>query len=94
MDNNCDIIEMQDQGDKDDGTLEEGQTIVVQADIEEEEATPLLEKFTAIEMQEQTKETGENLEKGPSTVAVQADLEGEKCINICWKHKAIMQVVP
>ena len=47
---------MQDQGDKGDGTLEEGQVIV-----DQEEATPLLDKFTAIEMQEQTEETGENL---------------------------------
>ena len=56
MDTNGDI-EMQDQGDKGDVNLETGPTVTVQADMEKEEAVPLLEKFTAVEMQEQTEET-------------------------------------
>ena len=89
MDTNCDI-EMQDQGDKGDVNLETGPTVTVQADIEKEEADPLLEKFTAVEVQEQTEETDVNLEKGP-TVAVQADIEEEKSAPILpsftWKPK-------
>ena len=73
MDTNGDI-EMQDQGDV---NLEKGPTVADQADIEKEEAAPLLEKFTAVEVQEQTEETDVNLEKGP-TVAVQADIEEEE----------------
>ena len=71
MDFNCDI-EMQDQGDKGDGNLEKGPTVAVQ-----EEATPLLKKITAIEMQEQTEGTRAAPEQEP-TVIVQVDIEEEK----------------
>ena len=76
MDTNCDI-EIQEQGYKGDVNLETGPTVTVQADIENEEADPLLEKFTAVEMQEQTEETDENFKKRP-TVAVQADIIEEE----------------
>ena len=43
---NFTTIEMQGQAEETDENLEQGPTVAVQADIVEEEAAPLLQKFT------------------------------------------------
>ena len=43
---NFTAIEMQEQAEETDEDLEQGQTVAVQAGIEEEKSTPILQKFT------------------------------------------------
>ena len=70
METNCDI-EKQDQGDEGDGIFKKPfkKVPIIRVELAEEEATPLLEKFT----------------EGPSTVAVQAVIEEEEAPSLLQK---------